>query len=55
MKVHQVDPEVDCSALLAGARFIDAYSIAIDDATGSWSAPCCGKLRSESTSAATAP
>ena len=33
MKVHQVDPNVDSSALLAGAQFIDAYSIAIDDST----------------------
>jgi len=32
MKVHEVDPNVDTHALLAGARFIDAYSIAIDDA-----------------------
>lgn len=32
MKAHQVDPNVDSSALLAGAQFIDAYSIAIDDA-----------------------
>jgi len=32
MKVHEVDPNVDSHALLAGARFIDAYSIAIDDA-----------------------
>jgi len=32
MKAYQVDPNVDSSALLAGAQFIDAYSIAIDDA-----------------------
>ena len=32
MKVHQVDPSVDSSVLLAGAQFIDAYSVAIDDA-----------------------
>jgi Protein of unknown function (DUF2867) len=32
VKVHQVDPSVDSGALLAGTRFIDAYSIAIDDA-----------------------
>jgi Protein of unknown function (DUF2867) len=32
MKAHQVDPNVDSSALLVGAQFIDAYSIAIDDA-----------------------
>jgi hypothetical protein len=32
MKAHQVDPNVDSGALLAGAQFIDAYSIVIDDA-----------------------
>ena len=32
MKVHEVDPNVDAGALLAGAQFIDAYSIAIDNA-----------------------
>ena len=32
MKVHEVDPDVDSSALLAGAQFIDAYSIAIGNA-----------------------
>ena len=32
MKVHKVDPKVDRSALLAGAQFIDAYSIVIDHA-----------------------
>jgi hypothetical protein len=32
MKVHQVDPKVDSSALLAGAQFIDAYSIVIENA-----------------------
>jgi hypothetical protein len=32
MKVHKVDPKVDRSALLAGAQFIDAYSIVIDNA-----------------------
>jgi hypothetical protein len=32
MKVHEVDPNVDHGALLAGAQFVDAYSIAIDDA-----------------------
>jgi hypothetical protein len=32
MKAHQVDPNVDSSALLAGAQFIDAYNIVIDDA-----------------------
>jgi len=32
MKVHEVDPNVDSGALLAGAKFIDAYSIVIDNA-----------------------
>ena len=32
MKVHEVDPNVDSSALLAGAQFIDAYSIVIANA-----------------------
>jgi len=32
MKAREVDPNVDSSALLSGAQFIDAYSIAIDDA-----------------------
>jgi hypothetical protein len=32
MKVHEVDPNVDSYALLAGAQFIDAYSIVIDNA-----------------------
>jgi hypothetical protein len=32
MKVHEVDPEVDSRALLAGAQFIDAYSIVIGNA-----------------------
>ena len=32
MKAHEVDPNVDSRALLAGAQFIDAYSIVIDDA-----------------------
>jgi hypothetical protein len=31
MKVREVDPNVDAGALLAGAQFIDAYSIAIED------------------------
>ena len=31
MKVHEVKPEIDTGALLAGAQFVDAYSIAIDD------------------------
>ena len=30
MRVHEVDPNVDSSALLAGAQFVDAYSIAIE-------------------------
>src|SRR5260370_9985899 len=33
MKVQEVDPSADSAALLAGARFIDAYSIVIDNAT----------------------
>jgi hypothetical protein len=32
MKVLQVDPNVNTHALLSSAQFIDAYSIAIDDA-----------------------
>jgi hypothetical protein len=32
MKVRAVDPSVDTGALLAGAQFVDAFSIAIDDA-----------------------
>jgi hypothetical protein len=32
MKVCEVEPEVDVDTLLAGAQFIDAYSIAIDNA-----------------------
>jgi hypothetical protein len=32
MKVHEVDPNVDANVLLAGAQFIDAYSIVIDNA-----------------------
>lgn len=32
MKAREVDPNVDSSALLSGAQFIDAYSIVIDDA-----------------------
>jgi hypothetical protein len=32
MKVHAVKPTVDSNALLAGAQFIDAYSIAVNDA-----------------------
>ncbi len=33
MKVHQVEPQVDAGALLTGAQFADAFSIAVDDAT----------------------
>jgi hypothetical protein len=32
MKVHEVDPNVDANVLLAGAQFIDAYSIVIANA-----------------------
>ncbi len=32
MRVHEVDSNVDSGALLAGAQFVDAYSIAIDGA-----------------------
>jgi hypothetical protein len=32
MKVHAVEPDVDADALLPGAQFIDAFSIAMDDA-----------------------
>ena len=32
MKVQEVDPKVDSGALLAGAQFVDAYSIAIEGA-----------------------
>ena len=32
MKVGKVDPDIDTGALLAGAQFIDAYSIVIVDA-----------------------
>jgi hypothetical protein len=32
MRVDEVDPNVDSGALLAGAQFVDAYSIAIDGA-----------------------
>ena len=30
MRVHEVTPNVDCSALLAGAQFVDAYRIVTD-------------------------
>jgi hypothetical protein len=32
MKVHAVTPDVDAGALLAGAQFIDAYSITVNHA-----------------------
>lgn len=32
MKVRATEPNVDSNALLAGAQFVDAYSIAVDDA-----------------------
>jgi hypothetical protein len=32
LSVHAVEPDARSAALLAGAQFIDAYSIAIDDA-----------------------
>jgi hypothetical protein len=32
MKVHEIGPNVDTDALLIGAQFRDAYSIAIDGA-----------------------
>jgi hypothetical protein len=33
MKVHEITPDVDPGALLAGAQFIDAYRIAVDGIT----------------------
>jgi Protein of unknown function (DUF2867) len=32
MTVHAIQPEIDPDALLPGAQFIDAFSIAVDDA-----------------------
>ena len=32
MKVYEVEPNVDTPALLPGAQFGDAYSVAVDDA-----------------------
>jgi hypothetical protein len=32
MRVHPIEPGVDANALLTGAQFVDAYSIAVDDA-----------------------
>jgi hypothetical protein len=31
MKVREIDPDVEAGALLAGAQFIDAYRIGVDD------------------------
>src|SRR5882757_5817850 len=31
MKVRTVKPDIEANALLAGAQFVDAYSIALDD------------------------
>jgi hypothetical protein len=31
MKLRAIEPDVDTSALLAGAQFVDAFSIAVDD------------------------
>ena len=31
MKVHEVEPDVDADALLAGAQFVDAFRITVDD------------------------
>jgi hypothetical protein len=33
MKVRPVEPDMNANALLAGAQFVDAYSVAVDDAT----------------------
>lgn len=33
MTVHEVTPAVDTNTLLAGAQFVDAFSIAVDDRT----------------------
>jgi uncharacterized protein DUF2867 len=30
MKVREVEPEIDAGSLLAGAQFIDAYSVTVD-------------------------
>jgi hypothetical protein len=30
MKVHEVEPGIDAGTLLAGAQFIDAYSVTVD-------------------------
>jgi hypothetical protein len=31
MKVHEVAPDPDCGALLAGAQFADAFAVAVED------------------------
>jgi hypothetical protein len=31
MRVRAIEPNIDISALLAGAQFVDAFSIAVDD------------------------
>jgi len=31
MKVREIEPKIDPCAFLAGAQFIDAYSVAVDD------------------------
>lgn len=33
MKVRAIEPSVDAKTLLAGAQFVDAYCVAVDDAT----------------------
>ena len=33
VRVHEVTPDIDTGALLSGAQFSDAYSVATDDAT----------------------
>ena len=33
MTVHEVPPAVDTNTLLAGAQFVDAYCVAVDDRT----------------------
>ena len=31
IKIQEIEPEIDAATLLAGAQFIDAWSIAVDD------------------------